>query len=100
MTYEIKCLFFNLTNKSKSFQFICLSTTVLIFHITQGYMHELIFRLPGFKPYALEMTLLQFFFYAIFAYIETLIIHGVKFKFNRDRKYAKFLIFFVTNCFF
>ena len=86
MAEEIKCLFFDLTRKSRAVQFMCLSITVLFFHITQGYMHELIFRLPGFKPFSMYLTLLQFFFYASLALIETLITEGFRFNFRQNRK--------------
>jgi hypothetical protein len=82
----IKCLFLDLTKKSRTFQFIALSSTVLFFHITQGYMHELIFRLPGFKPFSMFLTLLQFSFYALLAFIET--IWSNRFIFRQRRSWS------------
>ncbi|RMZ94283.1 adenosine 3 -phospho 5 -phosphosulfate transporter 2 isoform X2 [Brachionus plicatilis] len=98
---KVKCLFFDLTRCSKSSQFITLSLTVFAFHLVQGYMHELIFRLPGFKPYSMFLTLLQFGIYAIFALLESLLKH--KFRLKRAIKpnvslktYA--LIAFLSMC--
>ena len=72
---EIECLFFNLTKLKSHWQFIILSLTVFAFHLVQGYMHELIFKLPGFKPYSMFLTLLQFGIYSFLAIVETLIKH-------------------------
>ena len=66
------CLCFDLTNLSRSAQFIILSSVVFAFHISQGYMNELIFKLPGFKPYSMFLTLLQFGIYAVLAFMESL----------------------------
>ncbi len=90
---RVKCLFLDLTYKSRSVQFICLSLTLLFFHITQGYMHELIFRLDGFKPFSMFLTLLQFFFYAFLAYLEIIFSNGIRYSFRRNRKYDAFLFF-------
>jgi hypothetical protein len=91
---SIKCLLFDLTNKSRTIQFIVLSSTVLFFHITQGYMHELIFRLPGFKPFSMFLTLLQFLFYALLALIETIVSDRFKFNLNKNRKYVLIFYFY------
>ncbi|CAF0707495.1 unnamed protein product [Brachionus calyciflorus] len=81
---RVKCLFFDLTRYSKSTQFILLSTTVFVFHLVQGYFHELIFKLPGFKPYSMFLTLLQFGIYGLMALFESLI--QKRFNFRRAVK--------------
>lgn len=77
---KIKCLFFDITRCSKSSQFIILSLTVFAFHLVQGYMHELIFQLPGFKPFSMFLTLLQFGIYTLFALFESLVKHKFRLK--------------------
>ena len=67
----------------------------------QGYMNELIFKLPGFKPYSMFMTLLQFGIYSALAFIESLI----KSRFSINRVfYTRYfpanlirLVFFILN---
>lgn len=77
---KVKCLIFDLTRYSKSNQFIILSLTVFAFHLVQGYMHELIFQLPGFKPFSMFLTLLQFGIYSMLALFESLVMHKFRFK--------------------
>ena len=68
----VKCLFLDLTRMPRGVQFILLSATIFAFHLVQGYMHELIFKLPGFKPYGMFLTLIQFAIYSLLAFLETL----------------------------
>jgi adenosine 3'-phospho 5'-phosphosulfate transporter B3 len=91
---EIRCLFFNLTRLSRGAQLVFLSATVFSFHLVQGYMHELIFRLPGFKPYSLYLTLLQFGIYATLAVLETLVKHNCNFQYVSQRR---FIFFYLLN---
>ena len=84
---KMKILCFNLTNCSRSTQFVLLSLSVFFFHCFQGYMHELIFRLPGFKPFSIFFTLLQFAIYASLGVIESIFKNG--FRFYKTRKYFK-----------
>jgi adenosine 3'-phospho 5'-phosphosulfate transporter B3 len=88
---EIRCLFFNLTHMSRGTQFIILSATVFSFHLVQGYMHELIFRLPGFKSYSIYLTLLQFGIYAILAVLETLVKNRCNFNHVIKHRFVKFV---------
>ena len=69
----VKCLFFDLTRMPRAVQFVLLSATIFAFHLVQGYMHELIFKLPGFKPFSMYLTLLQFVIYSVLAYAETVL---------------------------
>jgi adenosine 3'-phospho 5'-phosphosulfate transporter B3 len=81
-------LFFNLTHMSRSTQFIILTATVFSFHLIQGYMHELIFRLPGFKPFSIFLTLLQFAIYGILALLESLLKHRCSFALATQRRFV------------
>lgn len=75
---RIKCLIFDLTNLNRGVQFCVLAFTVFLFHVIQGYFNELIFKLPGFKPYAMYLTLLQFGLYALLAFLESFVKSGFK----------------------
>ncbi|XP_045463924.1 adenosine 3'-phospho 5'-phosphosulfate transporter 2 isoform X1 [Harmonia axyridis] len=66
-----KILCFDISNSSKTVQFILCSLTVFLFFLLYGYMQELIFTINGFQPYGWFLTLVQFGFYTIFGYIET-----------------------------
>ena len=39
-------------------------------------MHELIFKLKGFQPYGMYLTLVQFAFYTLLATFESFLKHG------------------------
>ena len=67
---QIHCLCFDLSKYRSPFQFTVLALSVFFFHCFQGYMHELIFRLPGFKPFSMYFTLLQFAIYASLAILD------------------------------
>lgn len=43
--------------------------------LVYGYLQELIFTLEGFKPYGWFLTLIQFFYYTVFGFIERLSRH-------------------------
>ncbi|XP_044766544.1 adenosine 3'-phospho 5'-phosphosulfate transporter 2 [Coccinella septempunctata] len=66
---KILCL--DISNYSKTTQFISCSIAVFLFFLLYGYMQELIFTIQGFQPYGWFLTLVQFGFYTIFGYTET-----------------------------
>lgn len=85
-SHELKCFCFNLTNQPRSVQFVLLSITVFLFHLVQGYMHELIFKLDGFKPFSMYLTLIQFAIYSLLAIVESLLKNSFDFKKSFHRK--------------
>jgi adenosine 3'-phospho 5'-phosphosulfate transporter B3 len=83
---EIRCLCLNLTVLNRQSQFLILCLAVFAFHLVQGYMHELIFKLPGFKPYSMFLTLVQFGIYSVLAILETLLSNRSDFRRVFDKK--------------
>ncbi|KJH53075.1 UAA transporter family protein [Dictyocaulus viviparus] len=67
---ELHLLGFNITNSPLWLQFTLLSSAIFVFYVGYGYMQELIFRLPGMKPFGLYLTLVQFIIYSICGYAE------------------------------
>jgi len=67
----IKFLCFDFSHLSRNYQFLILSFLTFFFYILYGYMIELMYKLPGFSDHPWFLTLWQFSFYTIFAYIET-----------------------------
>ncbi|KAG1698309.1 Adenosine 3'-phospho 5'-phosphosulfate transporter 2 [Nymphon striatum] len=67
---SIKILFLDLTNFSKSQQFIFCGLGIFICYIPYGYLQEIMFKLDGFKYHGWYLTLYQFFLNAIFAFTE------------------------------
>jgi len=53
-------------------QFLLCCAGVFSLFLIYGYLQELIFTLDGFKPYGWYLTLVQFFYYTIFGYVERL----------------------------
>ncbi|CAI4230721.1 unnamed protein product [Auanema sp. JU1783] len=75
MTNEIHLLGWNLTHKPKYVQFLALASAIFVLYIGYGYMQELIFKLPGMKPFGWYLTLIQFFVYSGLGYCECLLWH-------------------------
>ncbi|XP_059175729.1 adenosine 3'-phospho 5'-phosphosulfate transporter 2-like [Physella acuta] len=61
---------FDLTNLSRTWQFIILTALTFAFYLVYGYMQELIFKLEGFKPFGWYLTLVQFAYYTGFGIAE------------------------------
>ena len=80
MSGQLKILCVDITNQPRSIQFILLALTVFGFHLVQGYFHELIFKLKGFKPFSMYLTLIQFAIYGLLAIIELLVKNRFDFK--------------------
>jgi len=55
-------------------KFIICSTGVFLFFLIYGYMQELIFSLPGFRPFGWYLTLIQFGCYAFTGTLEALLL--------------------------
>jgi len=67
---RVEIVYIDFTNHSRTTQLIVCSTFVFIFYILYGYLQELLFQLPGFKPFGLYLTLVQFGIYSILATVE------------------------------
>ncbi|UJR14987.1 hypothetical protein I4U23_001965 [Adineta vaga] len=63
----------NLSSQSRLVQFLIISTAVLIFHVTQGYIQELILQLKPLRTYPNYFTLVQFICFTILAYTERIL---------------------------
>uniref|UniRef100_A0A2C9LTE5 Adenosine 3'-phospho 5'-phosphosulfate transporter 2 n=1 Tax=Biomphalaria glabrata TaxID=6526 RepID=A0A2C9LTE5_BIOGL len=61
---------FDLTNLSRTWQFMVLTSLTFIFYLVYGYMQELIFKLEGFEPFGWYLTLVQFAYYTFFGVAE------------------------------
>jgi adenosine 3'-phospho 5'-phosphosulfate transporter B3 len=68
---RIDFLCFDLSVFSRSGLFIVLTTITFAFFLIYGYLQELLFQLPGFDQFSWFLTLVQFFFYALFAFGES-----------------------------
>lgn len=67
---KLNVLCIDITHFGKTTQFILCTGAVFIFFLLYGYMQELIFTIDGFKPFGWFLTLVQFFYYSIFGFIE------------------------------
>lgn len=67
---EVKIFCFDLTYYNNTTQFLLCCAGVFVLYLVYGYLQELIFTLEGFKPYGWFLTLIQFFYYIIFAMME------------------------------
>lgn len=67
---KVKVLCFDLSNQSKTVQFLLCSAAVFVFFLLYGYIQELIFTVPGFQPYGWYLTLVQFGLYSMYGLIE------------------------------
>jgi adenosine 3'-phospho 5'-phosphosulfate transporter B3 len=65
---------------SRSTQFIVCSLFIFLFFILYGYMQEWIFGYGDFKQFGWHLTLMQFFYYSIFGFIE------LQFKTDSERR--------------
>jgi adenosine 3'-phospho 5'-phosphosulfate transporter B3 len=70
---KIDFLCFNLAALPRSLQFITLTTLTFSFFLFHGYLQEVLFILPGFGDFPWFLTLVQFFFYALLAFIESIL---------------------------
>ncbi|KAI6191766.1 UAA transporter domain containing protein [Aphelenchoides bicaudatus] len=67
---EVYLFGFNLTYCSPASQFISLCAAVFILYCSYGFMQELIFRLPGMKPFGWYLTFVQFLIYSLLGTVE------------------------------
>jgi adenosine 3'-phospho 5'-phosphosulfate transporter B3 len=70
---KIDFLCFDLSVFSKPTLFVVLTTITFAFFLVYGYIQELLFKLPGFDQFSWFLTLVQFFFYALFAFGESIV---------------------------
>jgi adenosine 3'-phospho 5'-phosphosulfate transporter B3 len=70
---RIDFLCFDLGTLSRTRQFISLTTLTFVFFVLYGYLYELLFRLPGFGDFSWFLCLVQFSFYTLFAFIESVV---------------------------
>merc|ERR1712131_169528 len=61
----------SLQSLGRTGQFLVTSFGILFFFIVYGYLQEKLFSYGDFKPYIWQLTFLQFFYYALCAFIET-----------------------------
>lgn len=72
---ELHFLGFNITHSPLYVQFTLLSAAIFVFYVGYGYMQELIFKLPGMKPFGMYLTLIQFIIYSICGWAEGTLYH-------------------------
>ncbi|GMT21014.1 hypothetical protein PFISCL1PPCAC_12311, partial [Pristionchus fissidentatus] len=72
---QIHLVGFNITHLSSWLQFVLLSLAIFMFYVGYGYMQELMFQLPGMKPFGWYLTLLQFIIYSTCGYLEGAMYH-------------------------
>lgn len=70
----------SLQSLGRTGQFLVTASGILFFFIVYGYLQEKLFSYGDFKPYGWHLTLLQFFYYSICAFVES------KFKQNTERR--------------
>ncbi|KAI5729289.1 hypothetical protein M8J76_001037 [Diaphorina citri] len=68
---RVEVLWMDISHFSKTTQFIVCCIAVFCIFLVYGYVQELIFTVEGFKPYGWYLTLVQFGFYTIFGYVES-----------------------------
>uniref|UniRef100_A0A914HEK6 Adenosine 3'-phospho 5'-phosphosulfate transporter 2 n=1 Tax=Globodera rostochiensis TaxID=31243 RepID=A0A914HEK6_GLORO len=69
-TQPVKLLCIDISNWVKPLQFFVLCLAVFFFYLVYGYIQELVFRLPGMKPFGWYLTLVQFAIYTVLSYAE------------------------------
>ncbi|CAD6190408.1 unnamed protein product [Caenorhabditis auriculariae] len=74
----VHLLGFDIAHLPRWMQFILLSASVFVFYVGYGYMQELIFKLPGMRPFGWYLTLVQFIIYSSCGYAECILWHTTK----------------------
>ncbi|GLG99768.1 Adenosine 3'-phospho 5'-phosphosulfate transporter 2 [Gryllus bimaculatus] len=69
---KVEVLYCDISHYSQNFQFCLCCLGVFLFYLIYGYFQELIFSLDGFKPFGWYLTLVQFAYYTVFGYAESL----------------------------
>ncbi|KAI3415886.1 flavodoxin-like fold protein [Globodera pallida] len=69
-TQPVKLFCIDISNWAKPLQFFVLCLAVFFFYLVYGYIQELIFRLPGMKPFGWYLTLVQFAIYTVLSYVQ------------------------------
>lgn len=67
---EVRIFCIDLTHYNKTTKFLICCSGIFGFYLVYGYLQELIFTLDGFKPFGWFLTLIQFFYYVVFAVCE------------------------------
>lgn len=80
----------SLVSLGRTGQFIACSLCIFFFFVLYGYLQEWIFSYGDFKPYGWHLTLMQFFYYSIFGFIEQ------QCKQNKERKIPLFTYVFLA----
>ncbi|GMS90852.1 hypothetical protein PENTCL1PPCAC_13027, partial [Pristionchus entomophagus] len=93
---QIHLVGFNITHLPKWLQFILLCLAIFIFYVGYGYMQELMFLLPGMRPFGWYLTLLQFVIYSTCGYLEGAMYHDTERKLPM-RIYAVLAFFTVAT---
>ncbi|KAI1729964.1 UAA transporter family domain-containing protein [Ditylenchus destructor] len=75
--HPVTILGINITHWPKLAQFTALCVAVFVFYLAYGYMQELIFRLPGIKPFGWYLTLIQFIVYSGLSVAELKVTTGI-----------------------
>ncbi|XP_055956477.1 adenosine 3'-phospho 5'-phosphosulfate transporter 2 [Patella vulgata] len=88
VTVSLMC--FDISHTSTTVQFLLLTSATFFFYLIYGYMQELIFRLDGFRPFGMYLTLIQFACYVIFGVLE------LQFKEDKTRKIPIKTYFFLA----
>lgn len=68
---RIEVLWMDISHFTKRTQFFICCVAVFCIFLIYGYVQELIFTVEGFKPFGWYLTLVQFGFYTIFGYVES-----------------------------
>lgn len=66
----------NITNWPTVTRFLILCTAVFVLYIIYGIFQELIFALPGMKPFGLYITFIQFLIYSVLSISEMMLYNG------------------------
>nr|WBR79116.1 adenosine 3'-phospho 5'-phosphosulfate transporter [Gryllodes sigillatus] len=69
---KVEVLYCDISHYSQNCQFLLCCVGVFVFYLIYGYFQELIFSLDGFKPFGWYLTLVQFAYYTLFGYAESL----------------------------
>jgi adenosine 3'-phospho 5'-phosphosulfate transporter B3 len=90
---SINILCYDLSGFSQKSLFIVLTILTFVFFLLYGYLQELLYQLPGFANFSWFLTLIQFFFYSCFAFIEALVRNDLNRKIPIN---SYFLLAFLT----
>uniref|UniRef100_A0A0K0DVG3 Adenosine 3'-phospho 5'-phosphosulfate transporter 2 n=1 Tax=Strongyloides stercoralis TaxID=6248 RepID=A0A0K0DVG3_STRER len=94
--YQVMFIGINMTRWPSYIQFIVLCGGVMFFYLIYAYVQEYMFKVDGMQSFGWYITLIQFFFYSMFSWIERKLKKEEGMKIPR-KKYLEIAFYTVTT---